>query len=175
MTQGQPYQGQPYPPQYSPPQYTPPKSNGLATAGFVVALIGAVLALIPFVGVVSWVISPVGLVLSVVGLAMAGKRQAGRGLAVAGVILGVLGLIICGIYAAAFTSALEQVATTPPAVGGSPAVGSSNPAAGPLTLEITGDMDDASVTYSNETGGIATSTEDLPFSVEVPDPGGISR
>jgi hypothetical protein len=45
MTQGP----QQYPPQY--PQYArPPPSDGLVTAGFVVALVGAVLWLIPIVG-----------------------------------------------------------------------------------------------------------------------------
>lgn len=169
MTQG--------PPQYPQQQYGPPPpapSNGLATAGFVVALVGAVIALIPLVGIVSWVISPVGLILSVVGLTLAGKRQTGRGLAVAGVVLGVVGLIICGIYAAAFSSAVEQIATPTPGAGGSPAVGSSDPSAGPLTLEITGDVEEASVTYSNETGGVATSSENLPFRTEVPDPGGFN-
>jgi hypothetical protein len=165
---------QPYPPSYPPHGYAPqpqPQSNGLATGGFVTALCGAVIALIPFLGIVSWVISPIGLILSIVGLVLAGRRQAGRGLAIAGIVLGVLGLIICSIYLAAFGAAVEQV-TTPSPTGGAPAIGSSDPSAGPLVLEISGeDVDSASVTHSNETGGVATSTEDLPFRVEVPDPG----
>ncbi|HWN29619.1 MAG TPA: DUF4190 domain-containing protein [Actinomycetospora sp.] len=95
-----------YPGPYGPqPPYAPP-SNGMATAGFVVALVGAVLALIPFLGIVAWLISPVGLVLSVVGTNMAARRQgSGRGLAVAGIVLGVVGLLICFLWASAFAAA----------------------------------------------------------------------
>ena len=77
---GQPPYGQPYGPQQygqlHPPQgpYGQQPTNGMATAGFVVALVGAVLALIPFLGIVAWVISPVGLVLSIVGFTAATRR-----------------------------------------------------------------------------------------------------
>lgn len=85
------------------------QNNGVATGGFITALIGAVLALIPIIGVVSWIISPVGLILSIVGLSAASKRGgAGRGLAVAGIVLGALGLLICTLYAAAFGAAFQQ-------------------------------------------------------------------
>jgi hypothetical protein len=89
----------------------PPQRNGLATGGFVVALIGAVIALIPFLGIVSWVISPVGLILSAVGLALALRRGVGRGLSIAGVVLGIVGIVICSIYAASFAAAVNGTTT----------------------------------------------------------------
>ena len=96
---------------YVPPPVPEPR-NPLATAGFVVALVGAVLALIPILGIVSWVISPVGLVLSIVGLVQVGSRGGvGRGLATAGLVLGAVGLLVCVIYAAAFASAVGSTST----------------------------------------------------------------
>jgi hypothetical protein len=108
-----------HPPQWYTQPPSPP-SNGLATGGFVTALVGAVLALIPLVGIVSWLICPVGLVLSVVGLVMAGGRGGvGRGLGIAGVALAVVGLVVCSLYAAAFTGALRALPTTSSSAAGS--------------------------------------------------------
>ncbi|MFC5061512.1 hypothetical protein [Actinomycetospora atypica] len=106
----------PVPPQYGwgqvpaggVPVPPPAPRNGLATGGFVVALIGAVFALIPFIGVISWVLSPVGLVLSIVGIVVASKHGVGRGLAIAGAVLGVIGLLICMVWVAAIGSAASS-------------------------------------------------------------------
>ncbi|GAA4840154.1 hypothetical protein GCM10023201_32500 [Actinomycetospora corticicola] len=117
MQQGGPQQGQyGHPSQYGwvqmpaggVPVPPPEPRNGIATAGFVVALVGAVLALIPIIGIVSWVISPVGLVLSIAGIVAASKHGVGRGLAIAGAVLGVIGLIICMIWVAAIGSAASS-------------------------------------------------------------------
>ncbi|MCD2187786.1 hypothetical protein [Actinomycetospora soli] len=114
MQQGGPQQGQyGHPSQYGwvqmpaggVPVPPPEPRNGVATAGFVVALIGAVLALIPIIGIVSWVLSPVGLVLSIAGLVAATRHGVGRGLAIAGAVLGAVGLLICLIWVAAIGSA----------------------------------------------------------------------
>lgn len=114
MTQQYPPPYQPYQPQYGPPPPYPQQqpSHGMATGGFVVALVGAVLSLIPFLGIVSWVISPVGLVLSIVGLTAATRKNgAGRGLAIAGVILGGLGLLVCMLWAIGFAGAVSESQT----------------------------------------------------------------
>ncbi|WP_433781915.1 DUF4190 domain-containing protein [Actinomycetospora sp. CA-101289] len=109
----QPFNQYPGPGPYGPPPPYPPPSNGLATAGFVVALVGAVLALVPFLGIVAWVISPVGLVLSIVGMTAAGRRQGtGRGLAVAGIVLGVVGLLICFLWVSAMAAATSGSTTS---------------------------------------------------------------
>lgn len=106
---GAPY-GPPHPqPPYPQQQYPRQQTNGIATGGFVTALVGAVLALVPFLGIVSWVISPVGLVLSIVGLtAAARKNGTGRGLAVAGMILGAVGLLICFLWVIGFAGAVSE-------------------------------------------------------------------
>jgi hypothetical protein len=126
-------QGQPW--GYQPQQ--PPPSNGLATAGFVVALIGAVLSLIPIIGTVSWLISPVGLVLSLVGLVFSGQRRTGKGLAIAGTVLGALGIMMCILYTAAFASAFNDAprysagsGVTVPRYPTSSTAPTANPAAG---------------------------------------------
>jgi hypothetical protein len=93
------------------PAPEPRASNGLATAGFVIALIGAVLSLIPGIGLVSWVLAPLGLVLSIIGLQRSGYLGS-RGLATAGIVLGALGLLICLIWAAAFFSSLGHTTST---------------------------------------------------------------
>ncbi|MDD7963918.1 DUF4190 domain-containing protein [Actinomycetospora lemnae] len=114
---GQPAPGYPSPygsaGYYGPPPVVPQPTNGLATGGFVVALVGAVLALVPFVGIVAWVISPVGLVLSIVAQAAAIRRGGvGRGLANAGIVLGAVGLLICVLWVSAFASATSTPSTS---------------------------------------------------------------
>lgn len=104
--------GGPFGPHPSAPHVVGPqqRSNGLGTAGFVTALVGAVLALVPLVGIVSRVICPVGLVLSVVGFVLASQRGgAGRGLSVTGIVLAVVGLIACSIYAVSFANAVSSI------------------------------------------------------------------
>lgn len=96
---------------WSAPASAQPASNGLATGGFVVALVGAVLAFVPLLGVVAWVICPIGLVLSIVGLTVAVKRGAGRGLAIAGVVLGAAGLLVCFLWLASFAAATSTPST----------------------------------------------------------------
>lgn len=139
-----PTSGQQPPP--LPPQ--PEPSNGIATAGFVVALVGAVLALIPIVGTVSWLISPVGLVLSVVGLFMAMRRPGHprRGLAIAGVALGVAGLILCIAYTASFVNYMANPpATRSGATGATPHVAPSvpSPATSSASAQTTGNYGDS--------------------------------
>ncbi len=80
----------------------------MATAGFVVALVGAVLSFIPVVGTVSWLLGPVGLVLSIVGLVKSKTAQTGRGKAVAGIVLAAVALIMCFIYTVAFVGAVSH-------------------------------------------------------------------
>jgi hypothetical protein len=115
--------------QYPPPQYQSPQqwgpapqyqaygphqeSNGLATGGFVTALVGAVLALVPILGIVAWVISPVGLILSIVGMSAASRRGGtGKGLATAGIVLGAIGLLICMLWVAGFAAAADSTRTS---------------------------------------------------------------
>jgi hypothetical protein len=91
------------------PQPAPAKaSNGLATAGFVLGLIGFLGSFIPVINVVGIVIGVVGAILAAVGLVKSKKVGAGQGLAMAGLILGVLALIIGIVVNVAFASAVSS-------------------------------------------------------------------
>jgi hypothetical protein len=87
----------------------PPESNGLATAGLVVAIIGAVFSFIPVVGTVAWVLAPIGLVLSVVGLVKSRSGRSGRGKSIAGIVLSVVALVMCVLYTAVFAASVSNV------------------------------------------------------------------
>src|SRR5450830_1865148 len=93
------------------PQPGPAKaSNGLATAGFVLGLIGLLGSFIPVLNIGGMVIGVVGAVLAAVGLAKAKKSGAGKGLAMAGLILGVLALIIGFVVNVAFANVVKNAA-----------------------------------------------------------------
>lgn len=64
--------------------------NGMATAGFVLALITIFLGWIPVLG---WIIWLLGLIFSSVGLAKAKKVEGkGKGLAIAGLVISLIGI-----------------------------------------------------------------------------------
>ncbi len=65
---------------------TQKESNGIGTAGFVLALIALFLGWIPFLGWLLWIL---GLILSFVGIF---KKP--RGLAIAGIIISFIGIIL---------------------------------------------------------------------------------
>lgn len=148
--------------QHGPYQAEPaPQRNGIATAGFVVALVGAVLALIPLVGTVSVVISPVGLILSAVGLFLAMRRGIGLGLSIAGIVLGVVGIIVCAIYAASFAGAVNAAATpsAPPAAATPfPALPSAEPSASRRAPARTTTSTSPAAPLSDPAGSIAEGT-----------------
>lgn len=62
------------------------KSNGLGTAGFVLALIGLILCWIP---ILDWILWLLGVIFSFIGV-----FKAPRGLAIAGLVISFIGLII---------------------------------------------------------------------------------
>ena len=68
------------------------KSNGIGTAGFVLALIGLFLCWIP---ILDWIIWLLGLIFSAIGV-----FRIPRGLAIAGLCISFIGLIIMIILAA---------------------------------------------------------------------------
>ena len=69
-----------------------PKTNGLATAGFVLALCALVLFWLPVVAQIVWVL---GLIFSAIGLSKARKLdgQPRHGLAVAGLVVSLAGVV----------------------------------------------------------------------------------
>lgn len=63
-----------------------PKSNGIGTAGFVLALIGLILCWIP---ILDWILWLLGVIFSFIGV-----FRAPRGLAIAGLVISFIGIII---------------------------------------------------------------------------------
>ena len=63
-----------------------PQSNGIGTAGFVLALIGLILCWIP---ILDWILWLLGVIFSFIGV-----FRAPRGLAIAGLVISFIGIII---------------------------------------------------------------------------------
>lgn len=101
-----PYHGPPY--GYPQPIYVPvaPPSNGLGTAGFVLALLG--LVLVPVYGIGVIVFWPVLLLMWGLGLLFSfiGIFSAPRGLAIAGLVLSLLPVLFLLVTRAAVLAAL---------------------------------------------------------------------
>lgn len=72
------------------------RSNGIGTAGFVLALLTLFFGWIPFLGWVMWLL---GLIFSAVGISKAKKVKKGMGLSVAGLIISLIGVIMLFILA----------------------------------------------------------------------------
>ena len=74
------------------------KSNGIGTAGFVLALLGLFLSWVPFLGWLLWLL---GVVFSAIGV-----FRVPRGLAIAGLCISFIGLIILILVAGALFTAI---------------------------------------------------------------------
>lgn len=86
----------------------PPQSNGMATAGFVLGLLGLLICWIPIVNILGIVLGLLGAVLAAVGLAKSQKVGTGKGLAIAGMILGVLAVLFAILINVAFSKAVDD-------------------------------------------------------------------
>lgn len=82
-------------------QEAPKKSNGMGTAGFVLALLGLILCWIP---VLDWILWLLGLIFSIIGV----FRQP-KGLAIAGLVISCLGLIILIVVLGAIGAAVATM------------------------------------------------------------------
>ena len=71
-------------------QNTPHRSNGLGTAGFVLALLGLIFFLIPILDLLLWFL---GALFSFIGV-----FKAPRGLAIAGFVISFINFIVLSIY-----------------------------------------------------------------------------
>ncbi|MUP15045.1 hypothetical protein DWB61_09295 [Ancylomarina euxinus] len=72
------------------------RSNGIGTAGFVLALLTLFLGWIPFIGWVMWLL---GLIFSAMGISKAKKINKGMGLSVAGLVISLIGVIMIFLVA----------------------------------------------------------------------------
>jgi len=125
-------------------------SNGLATAGFVLGLLGLLASWIPLLNIVGLILGVLGAILAAVGLAKSKKVGAGKGLALTGLILGVLAVIIAVVVNIAFVNAVDEAVKTtvdtsvkaPAASNGAAAadkeIGTSREKPAPIGSAITG-------------------------------------
>lgn len=82
--------------------------NGLATAGFVLGLLGFLGSFIPVLNIVGIAMGVVGAILAGFGLNRARTSASGKGLAISGLVLGVLALIIGVVVNVAFANAVDN-------------------------------------------------------------------
>ena len=90
--------GAPYPYQPYQPYVAAQPKNGIATAGFIVSLVGVLIGLYGITGIVGAVLSSVGLARAN-EFARTGLPPVGKGLAIAGIIVGVVGAILSILWA----------------------------------------------------------------------------
>ncbi len=83
-------------------------SNGIATAGFVLALFGLLGCWIPVLNVLGILLGVGGAVLAAIGLAKSKKVNAGKGLALAGIVLGALAVIFALLINVAFVGVVDE-------------------------------------------------------------------
>lgn len=126
-------------------------SNGLATAGFVLGLLGLLTSWVPVINILGIVLGVLGVVLAGVGLAKSKKVKAGKGLAIAGIVLGALAVILAVLINAVFVNAVDKAVkdTTSTSVkapagssndtGSAGEVGTTRDNPAPLSSAITGD------------------------------------
>ena len=72
-----------------------PRTNGLAVAGFVLALCAVVIFWLPVVAQIVWVL---GLIFSAIGLSRARKGYPRRGLAIAGLVVSLAGAVLAVLF-----------------------------------------------------------------------------
>lgn len=77
------------------------RSNGVGTAGFVLALVGLIFCWVPVLG---WILWALGLILSAVGM-----TKSPKGLAIAGLVLSLIGIIILIAFIGAIAGAAAMM------------------------------------------------------------------
>ncbi|HEY0890266.1 MAG TPA: DUF5067 domain-containing protein [Nocardioides sp.] len=86
----------------------PQGSNGLATAGFVLGLLGVLTCWIPILNVLGILLGILGVVLAAVGFAKSRKVGTGKGLSIAGIVLGTLAVLLAVLINVAFSQAVDE-------------------------------------------------------------------
>ena len=96
-----------------PPRTSAPPSNGPATAGMVLGILGVALFWLPVIG---FVMAIIAVVLGGVGLSRSNLGGGGRGQAIAALVLGVLGIILPILVFAAILNVSHQIQQIPPSL-----------------------------------------------------------
>lgn len=84
------------------------QSNGLAVAGFVLALLGAMTSFIPVVNLFGGFLAFLGLIFGIIGLVQSRSKGAGKGLSIAAIVLAVAAFVISFAVNAATVSVLDK-------------------------------------------------------------------
>jgi hypothetical protein len=102
-------------------------SNGLAIAGFVLALVGALSSFIPIINIGGDLLALLGLIFGVIGLVKSGSKGTGKGLSIAAIILAVVAFVISVVINTTTVTALNTaVKNLPSAPATSAAPGKTN-------------------------------------------------
>ncbi len=76
----------------------PPQSNGMATVGLVLGILGFILSWIPLIGIwIGWILGILAIIFSGIGIARAGQTNMGKVAAIIGLVLGILTIIFKSI------------------------------------------------------------------------------
>ncbi|WP_406639061.1 DUF4190 domain-containing protein [Amycolatopsis sp. WGS_07] len=140
-------------PQAAPPAYPVPPKNGLGTAGFVLGLVGLIFSFIPIIGIIAWPLVILGIIFSALGFARTRSGKAtNKGLSIAGLVLSVIGLVLCIVWAATVTKAVNEI---------------NDEANRSVTVhyEVTGTAKDASISYTTIGDGGASTNQEQPKSL----------
>lgn len=84
------------------------QSNGLAVAGFVLALLGAMTSFIPVVNLFGGFLAFLGLIFGIIGLVQSRSKGAGKGLSIAAIVLAVAAFVVSFAVNAATVSVLDK-------------------------------------------------------------------
>ena len=87
-------------------------SNGLAVAGFVLALLGALSSFIPLLNIFGDILAFLGLIFGIIGLVKSGSKGAGKGLSIAAIILAVVAFVISIMVNVAAAAVVSSIPTT---------------------------------------------------------------
>jgi hypothetical protein len=129
-------------------------SNGLAVAGFVLALLGALSSFIPILNIGGDVLAVLGLIFGIIGLVKSRSRAAGKGLSIAAIILAVAAFVISTAVNSAAVTAVNNAVKTMPSFPAASAV----PAAPAVPAKTTAKVGDAITLSGNVTGSKAAVT-----------------
>lgn len=91
-------------------------SNGLAVAGFVLALLGALSSFIPLVNIFGDFLALLGLIFGIIGLVKSRSKGAGKGLSIAAIILAIAAFVISITVNVATAAVVSSIPTTPEAL-----------------------------------------------------------
>lgn len=107
-------------------------SNGLAVAGFVLALLGALSSFIPLVNIFGDFLALLGVIFGIVGLVTSRSKGAGKGRSIAAIILAVAAFVISITVNIAAAAVVSSLPTTPEALA---SAGASIVAAAPAPAD----------------------------------------